>query len=256
MSIAFRLDYVGTKFHGWQRQPNADTIQAALENAFASLTGMHFPFTGCGRTDAGVHARGYIASVRAQTSIPLDKLPLAMNAKLPEDISVREAFVVPDDFHPVFSCCAKEYTYTIQNGRVRNPFYNDRAFFVPAILDREAIQICAKEFIGTRDFSAMRSLGSNVKTTVREVYEVDVRFDDTLIYMRFKASGFLYNMARTMAGTLLYAGLGKIMPGDITKILESQNRTAAGPTLEAHGLCMTGVWYPEPYTFLSNFDHS
>ena len=113
---------------------------------------------------------------------------------------------------------------------------------------------CAKEFLGVHDFAAMRTLGSNVKTTVREVYEVEVSFSGELIFVRIRASGFLYNMARTMTGTLLYAGLGKLRKGDIARILESGNRTLAGPTLEARGLCMTGVWYPEPYAHLGRQD--
>ncbi len=251
MGIAFRLDYLGTAFHGWQRQKNAPTVQQALEEAYQSLIGREAAFTGCGRTDAGVHARGYIASVREETSIPLDKLPLAMNARLPMDIAVREAFRVDADFHPVFSCMAKEYTYTIQNSRVRDPFSLHRALFVPAELDRRAMVNCAREFLGVHDFSAMRSLGSNVKTTVREVYETEVTFSGDKIFIRIRANGFLYNMARTMAGTLVYAGLGKLREGDITEILESKDRIQAGPTLEAGGLCMTGVWYPAPYSFLS-----
>ncbi|MBQ1504274.1 MAG: tRNA pseudouridine(38-40) synthase TruA [Oscillospiraceae bacterium] len=254
MTIALKLDYLGTNFHGWQRQKNAPTVQLALEQAFSRLTGKDAAFTGCGRTDAGVHAKGYIASVRESTTIPLDKLPLAMNAQLPFDISVHEAYAVDDAFHPVFSCTAKEYTYTIQNGRVRDPFYGDRALFVPAELDRDAMVQCAKEFLGVHDFAAMRTLGSNVKTTVREVYEVEVSFSGELIFVRIRASGFLYNMARTMTGTLLYAGLGKLREGDIARILESGNRTLAGPTLEARGLCMTGVWYPEPYAHLGRQD--
>lgn len=251
MSLAFKLDYLGTAFHGWQRQPGIPTVQAALEDAFSALTGQHTAFTGCGRTDAGVHARGYIASARAACAIPLAKLPLAMNAKLPQDISVREAYEVDDNFHPVFSCSAKEYTYTIYNGRVRDPFCGDRALFVPAELDYTAMCACAREFLGEHDFSAMRTLGSNVKTTVREVYALELSRQDAFIRIRIRANGFLYNMARTMAGTLLYAGLGKLAPGDISTILEEKNRCAAGPTLEAQGLCMTGVWYPQPYTFLS-----
>jgi tRNA pseudouridine38-40 synthase len=251
MSLAFKLDYFGAAFHGWQRQPGLATVQAALEEAFASLTGQHVSFTGCGRTDAGVHARGYVASARTQCGIPLAKLPLAMNAKLPKDVSVREAYAVDDQFHPVFSCTAKEYTYTIQNGHVRDPFYNDRALFVPAKLDYAAMCTCAREFLGEHDFSSMRTLGSNVKTTVREVYALELASDGSCIRIRIRANGFLYNMARTMAGTLLYAGLGKLKPGDITKILEGRDRCAAGPTLDARGLCMTGVWYPEPYAALS-----
>ena len=243
MNIRLTLNYMGTAYHGWQRQQNAVTVQQTLEDAFASLTGTHTPFVGCGRTDAGVHARGYVANTRAETGIPMEKLPLALNARLPRDISVCGAEVVPEDFHAVFSCTAKEYTYTIQNGRVRDPFLNDRAMFLPAPLDVGRMRTCAAEFLGEHDFSAVRSLGSNVSTTVRTVYACEVTAQGDLISIRIKASGFLYNMARAMAGTLVYAGLHKLSPGDISDILRSGDRWLAGPTLEAGGLCMTGVWY-------------
>ena len=243
MNIRLTLNYLGTAYHGWQRQQNAVTIQQTLEDAFASLMGVHTPFIGCGRTDAGVHARGYVANTRAETGIPLEKLPLALNARLPRDISVFAAEAAPEEFHAVFSCTAKEYTYTIQNGRVRDPFLNDRTMFIPAPLDVERMQTCSAEFLGEHDFSAVRSLGSNVSTTVRTVYDCEVAAQGSLITIRIKASGFLYNMARAMAGTLVYAGLGKLAPGDIAEILQSGDRRLAGPTLEAGGLCMTGVWY-------------
>ena len=244
MNIRLTLHYMGTAYHGWQRQQNAVTVQQTLEDAFASLTGVHTPFIGCGRTDAGVHARGYVANTHAQTGIPMEKLPLALNARLPRDISVCAAELAPEDFHAVFSCTAKEYTYTIQNGRVRDPFLNDRAMFIPAPLDVESMQICAVEFLGEHDFSAVRSLGSNVSTTVRTVHDCEVSTgNESLIQIRIRANGFLYNMARAMAGTLVYAGLGKLAPGDISEILRKGDRRLAGPTLEAGGLCMTGVWY-------------
>lgn len=243
MNIRFTLNYMGTAYHGWQRQQNAVTVQQTLEDAFASLTGVHTPFVGCGRTDAGVHARGYVANARAETGIPMEKLPLALNARLPRDISVFAAEAVPDAFHAVFSCTAKEYTYTIQNGRVRDPFLNDRSMFIPTPLDVDRMRACSAEFLGEHDFSAVRSLGSNVTTTVRTVYDCEVTAQGGIIAIRIKASGFLYNMARAMAGTLVYAGLCKLAPGDISDILRSGDRRLAGPTLEAGGLCMTGVWY-------------
>ena len=256
MSIALRLDYMGTSFHGWQRQKDDPTVQLALETAFSPLAGgKDCAFLGCGRTDAGVHAKSYIASTRADTTVPLEKLPLAMNARLPAGISVREAFRVDDSFHPVFSACGKEYTYTMQTGRVRDPFYADRAFFVPAKLDFDAMCACAPEFLGTHDFSSMRTLGSNVKTTVRTVTDCELTRNGELIFIRIRADGFLYNMARTMAGTLLYAGLGKLREGDISRILEEKNRSKAGPVLEAQGLCMTGVWYHEPFSFLGKSEN-
>ncbi len=148
MNIKLTLNYMGTAYHGWQRQQNAVTVQQTLEDAFASLTGIHTPFVGCGRTDAGVHARGYVANTHAETGIPMEKLPLALNARLPRDISVFAAEEAPEEFHAVFSCTGKEYTYSIQNGRVRDPFLNDRAMFIPASLDVPRMRRCAVEFLG------------------------------------------------------------------------------------------------------------
>jgi len=243
VNVLLTLDYMGTAYHGWQRQSNARTVQATLEDALESLIGAHVPIIGCGRTDAGVHARGYTANFRADTTIPLDRLPLALNAQLPDDIVVRNAEIVPDDFHAVFSCAAKEYTYTILNSHLRDPFLGDRSMHIPSPLDFGAMLECAAEFLGEHDFAAFRSVGSNVKTTVRTVCEIELRQDGSLITIRIKASGFLYNMARAMAGTLVWTGLGKLRSGDITAIIGSGDRTLAGPTLEPQGLCMTGVWY-------------
>lgn len=243
MNIRLVLDYMGTKYHGWQRQKDLPTVQQTLEDAFYTLTRERVVFTGCGRTDSGVHARGYTANAYTNTSIPMEKLPRALNSQLPDDISVLKADTVADDFHSVFSCTAKEYTYTIQNNRARDPFLNDRAMFIPAPLDIEAMKVCAEEFKGEHDFAAVRSVGSNVKTSVRTVYDCEITANDGIISIRIKANGFLYNMARAVAGTLVYAGLGKITAGEIARILESRERRLAGPTLEPHGLCMTGVWY-------------
>jgi tRNA pseudouridine38-40 synthase len=201
------------------------------------------PVIGCGRTDAGVHARGYIANTHNETNIPMEKLHLALNAMLPPDLAVHRAELADEDFHAVFSATSKEYTYTIVNSRVRDPFYLNRAMFIPTRLDSERMAECAAEFVGEHDFAAMRSVGSNVKTTVRTVYECEVIREGDIIRIRIRASGFLYNMARAMSGTLVYAGLGKLAPGDIARILEKGERTNAGPTLEAGGLCLTNISY-------------
>jgi len=246
-NIALTLSYRGTEFHGWQKQPKDPTIQEALSDAIFAITGDRVMPIGCGRTDAGVHARDYVANFRSNTAIPLERLPLALNAKLPRDIAVTRAQQVPEDFHAVFSCTRKEYTYTMLCARIRDPFRMDQAAFIPDRLNAEAMAAAAAEFCGTHDFVSMRTLGSNVKTTVRTVYDSQISWQDVpggrLIRYRVSANGFLYNMVRTMAGTLVYAGLGKLAPGDITRILAGGQRSQAGPVLPGCGLCMTGVWY-------------
>lgn len=242
-NTALRLSYNGTAYHGWQRQKSDPTIQQTLEQALSKLYKRHIGTIGCGRTDAGVHAEKYCVNFKADGNIPVDKLPLALNALLPDDISVSGAVQVPDDFHAVFSCLKKQYTYRIYNAAVRDPFLTDRAWFRPERLDEQLMQRAAEQFVGTHDFAAVRSVGTNVKTTVRTVYNFDVERRGDMISLTVCANGFLYNMVRAMVGTVLYAAIGKIAPEDIGAILQSGNRCLAGPTVPPHGLYMTGVWY-------------
>ena len=245
--IALRLGYDGTAYHGWQRQKNAATVQETLEGALSRLYKEEIHVIGCGRTDAGVHARKYLANyrVRGAVHIPAERLPMALNALLPWDISVTGACVVPEDFHAVFSCTRKEYTYYVRSGGFRDPFEKDRVWFRPEALDLKMLQRAAAQFLGTHDFAAVRSVGTNVKTTVRTVYDFEVRREGNLFSFRIAASGFLYNMARAMVGTVLYASLGKLRPEDIPRILAEGDRTLAGPTVPPQGLYMTDVRYPD-----------
>ena len=156
-NIALRLAYLGTNYHGWQYQNNALSIQQVLQEALAKATGCQVVLSGVGRTDAGVHARAYVANGRMRTGIPLDKLPLAVGAYLPEDIAVSRATEVPEDFDARFNCRSKEYTYLIHNSRTRNPFYHNRAYFCPAPLDFEAMVQAAPHFEGQQDFEIGRA---------------------------------------------------------------------------------------------------
>ena len=201
--------------------------------------------TGCGRTDAGVHARNYVANVHTNSRIPVDRLPYAMNTHLPHDIVVREAFEVPEEFNAIGSCVKKEYTYLIYNSGIRDPFYVNRAWFYPKHLNEKIMQRAADCFIGTHDFAAVRSVGTDVKSTVRTVYDYKVERDGDLISLRVSANGFLYNMARAMAGTCVYAAEGKFPPEAVAQILLNGDRTAAGPTVPPGGLYMTQLWYDD-----------
>lgn len=242
-NIALRLCYDGTNYHGWQRQKNLITVQEALETALTKLLKSETRVLGCGRTDAGVHAKVYCANFKTEGSIPTERLPLALNAILPPDIAVSEAINVENDFHAVFSCLKKEYTYYIYNSRVRDPFLLNRAYFHPEPLDPDIMQRAASAFVGTHDFSAVRSVGTKVKTTVRTVHWYEVKREEDMLSFRICANGFLYNMARAMVGTVLYASLGKLKPEDISDILNQGNRCLAGPTVPPQGLYMTGIWY-------------
>jgi len=244
-NIALFLTYEGTAYHGWQMQKNLATVQETMEKAVAMVVGHSVHVTGCGRTDAGVHAKCYVANFRTASTIPVDRLPYALNTHLPADIVVIKAFEVGGDFNAIGSCARKEYTYLIYNSRVRDPFYVNRAWFYPKHLDETVMQQAAAQFVGTHDFAAVRSVGTDVKSTVRTVYYYDVERKGNLIYLRVCANGFLYNMARAMAGTVVYAAEGKIAPDEIGKILESGNRTAAGPTVPPGGLYMSHLWYDD-----------
>ncbi len=245
-NIALKLTYVGTAYHGWQIQKNAVTVEETLEHALASVVGHPVKCTGAGRTDAGVHARVYIANFHTTSTIPCERLPLAVNTRLPEDIVVTKATEVPEDFNAIGSCLKKEYTYQIYNSRIRDPFYVDRVWFYPKKLDETVMAAAAAQFVGTHDFAAVRSVGTETRTTVRTVYYFEVERKDNLILCRVCADGFLYNMARAMVGTIVYASEGKLTPEEIPAILEGRCRTDAGPTAPPGGLYMTKLWYNEP----------
>jgi len=244
-NIALFITYLGTAYHGWQMQKNLATVQETMEKGIARIVGQPVHVTGCGRTDAGVHAKCYVANFRTDSTIPVDRLPYALNTHLPQDIVVTKAMEVHDGFNAIGSCAKKEYTYLIYNSRLKDPFYVDRAWFYPRNLDEGIMQAAADQFVGTHDFAAVRSVGTDVKSTVRTVYYYKVERDGALLRLRVCANGFLYNMARAMAGTVVYAAEGKIHPEDINRILDAGNRTAAGPTVPPGGLYMTHLWYDD-----------
>lgn len=242
-NIALFLTYLGTAYHGWQVQKELSTVGGTLEAAAEQVVGHPVHMTGCGRTDAGVHARVYVANFRTTSAIPSDRLPYALNTHLPPDIVVTQAREVSDGFNAIGSCVRKEYTYLIYNDRIRDPFYVNRAWFYPKHLDEGIMQAAGSQFVGTHDFAAVRSVGTDVKSTVRTVYDYQVRRKGKLLELRVSANGFLYNMARAMAGTVVYAAEGKFPPEAIGRILEEGNRTAAGPTVPPGGLYLTHLWY-------------
>ena len=242
-NIALRLRYDGTNYHGWQVQKTEVTVAETLENALSRLCGHKVKVTGCGRTDAGVHAERYCANFKTDCTIPTDRFPLAVNTYLPQDISVSDAVEAPEDFNAILSCIKKEYTYRIYNSRIKDPFLANRAYFTPAPLDEKRMAEGAKYFIGTHDFAAVRSVGTETKTTVRTVYDYEVTREGNLISLRVCADGFLYNMARAMAGTLIYVSEGKIKPEEIPELLARGDRRLTGPTVPPEGLYMTHIWY-------------
>ncbi|MEG1404902.1 MAG: tRNA pseudouridine(38-40) synthase TruA [Oscillospiraceae bacterium] len=242
-NIALRLSYDGSRYHGWQVQKTEASVAEALETALSEICCHPVKVVGCGRTDAGVHALRYCANFKTDCNIPTERLPLAVNSRLPFDISAVDAADAPEDFNAILSCKQKEYIYKIHNSRIRDPFLTNRACFYPSPLNVEKMAEAAVAFEGTHDFRAVRSVGTETKTTVRTIYWCNVAAEDNIITMRVCANGFLYNMVRAIAGTLVYAGLGKISPCDIPALLETGDRRLTGPTMPPEGLYMSRVWY-------------
>ena len=174
-NIALVLMYNGTAYHGWQVQKTEISVAQTLEKGLSMVCGHPVKVTGCGRTDAGVHAEHYVANFRTESRIPVERLPFAVNTHIPEDIVVKAAYEVAEDFNAIGSCIKKEYTYRIYNSRVKNPFYVNRAYFYPKRLDEEVMDRAARMFEGTHDFAAVRSVGTNVRSTVRTIYYCRVR---------------------------------------------------------------------------------
>jgi tRNA pseudouridine38-40 synthase len=246
-NIALKLMYDGTAYHGWQVQKRDVTVAETLEQALAQIMCHPVKLTGCGRTDAGVHAEVYIANFHTSSTIPCERLPLAINSRLPGDIVVTRASDVPPAFNAIGSCIKKEYTYRIFNSRIRDAFLVNRVWFYPKHLNETVMQEAASFFVGTHDFAAVRSVGTETRTTVRTVHYFDISRKGNLLECRVCADGFLYNMARAMVGSCVYAAERKFAPGDIPAILQGRNRTDAGPTAPPQGLYMTGLWYEESY---------
>ena len=242
-NIALRLRYDGSRYHGWQVQKNAITVAQTMEEALAKVCGERVKLTGCGRTDAGVHALRYCANFHSDCTVPVDRMPLALNSRLPDDIAVVDAVEVPDDFNAIGSCVKKEYVYKILNSRIPDPFLADRVCFYPQRLDISLMQAAARAFEGTHDFKAVRSEGTQTKTTVRTVYWCRAEKDGDLITVSICANGFLYNMCRAMVSTMVYASYGKLIPEEIPALLEKRDRRLTGPTMPPQGLYLNRVWY-------------
>ena len=242
-NLALFLKYDGTAYHGWQVQKNACSVAQTLEEAAADVVGHPVHMTGCGRTDAGVHARTYVANFRTESRIPVDRVAYALNTHLPADIVVTGAREVPLGFNAIGSCVRKEYTYQIYNSRIRDAFLEHRVCFYPQPLDFERLARAGRAFEGTHDFAAVCSVGTETRTTVRTVHWCRAERDGPLISIAVCADGFLYNMVRAIVGTMVYASYGKIEPEAIPALLATRDRRLTGPTMPPQGLYLNRVWY-------------
>lgn len=250
--LKLTIAYDGRGFVGWQVQPNGKTIQGELESAWRAFTGETLRITGSGRTDSGVHALGQVASLKTESTMPAKAIRLALNAHLPATIVVRDVQEAAEGFNAISDAIGKTYRYWIQIGRVRHPFLIDRCWFVPRHLDISAMQAAAVHLQGERDFASMQTTGAPRRSTIRHVtgLQVDTQSLDgfPMVEIQISANGFLYNMVRNIAGTLVDVGRGRTTPESIPGILAAKDRSVAGPTAPAAGLTMISVDYPDAST--------
>ena len=237
------LCYDGTEYHGFQRQENGITIQQVVETAIKKVTGEILSITGCSRTDAGVHATEYVCNFKTESTVPADKFCFALNSYMPDDVSCIASSEATMDFHARYSAKAKTYTYTIYNAPHKNPVLCRFAWHYPIKIDVEKMKKAAKYIVGTHDFTAFMASGGQQKTTVKTVNFIDIAQNEKEITISINADGFLYNMVRIIAGTLVYAGVGKIDPDDLPDIIESKERVRAGITAPPQGLCLKKIFY-------------
>lgn len=252
MKILLKIAYLGTGYCGYQVQPNGTTVQEKLNEAAKCVFGFDCDIIGCSRTDSGVHARGFCATVTKkgtgalETAVPTQRIPRAMNVNLPPDIAVLSAHAVPDDFHARYSVVSKEYEYLIYNGAERDPFFEGRAWHIPKRFDDAAVAAmheAARCFVGKHDFTALRDGDPDEKDPVRHVFDASVTRRGDLISFRVRADGFLYHMVRVMTGTLVEVGRGRLSPLDVSTFLKEKNRKGCGATAPACGLYLDRVFY-------------
>jgi tRNA pseudouridine38-40 synthase len=243
--ILLRVAYDGTDFHGWQVQPNARSVEGELNKAIQEMTGEEISVIGASRTDAGVHGIGNVAVFDTLSPIPADKFMYALNTKLPEDVSVVESREVAADFHPRHCDSIKTYEYRFYVSEVNNPLKRRNAYRIQYRPDTKLMNEAAAYLVGEHDFKSFCSVHTSAETTVRKLYSAAVREDGDDIVIRVSGAGFLYNMVRIIAGTLLDVGNKKYEPEHIKGILEGCDRTLAGPTLEPQGLTLISIEFPD-----------
>lgn len=243
MRVKLVVAYDGTNYCGWQIQPNGITIEEMLNKHLSELLGEHIVVTGASRTDAGVHSLGNVAVFDTNTRMPAEKISFALNQRLPEDIVVQNSCQVPEDFHPRFSKSVKTYEYRILNRKFRLPLERNTSYFYHYPLDVEKMQQAAVCLVGEHDFSSFSSVHAQTNTFVRTIYSLNVKKEGDIISIRITGNGFLYNMVRIIAGTLIQVGAGIIALEKVQEILEGKDRELAGPTAPAHGLTMIGIDY-------------
>ncbi len=244
--LRLTIEYDGTELGGWQRQPNAPTVQAHLERALATMLQHEVRVTGASRTDAGVHALGQVATFQTVRTIPVHGLRRGLNGLLPPAIAVTDVAEVPADFHPRFSASGKHYQYLVVNRADRSPRWARWAWHRPEALDHAAMAEAARGFIGRHDFAGFRATGCAARTTTRTLHRVEIgprMGDPDVLAIDVEGDAFLRNMVRILVGTLLGVGEGRLAAAQIAEIIASRDRRRAGQTAPAHGLTLVAVRY-------------
>ncbi len=235
--------YDGTEYYGWQAQSNFITIEEVLNRELSALLKEQITVIGASRTDSGVHAMGNVAVFDTETRIPADRISYALNQRLPEDIVIQESREVPLDFHPRFTDTKKTYEYRIYNAVHPMPLNRRYTHFVYNDIDVERMQAAANYLIGEHDFVSFCSVNTQVKSTVRTIYSLDIIKENQEIIIRIQGNGFLYNMVRIIAGTLIQVGIHYYEPEKVAWMLEQKDRTVSGPTAPAKGLTLVKIEY-------------
>ena len=252
MKILLYISFLGTNYCGYQTQKDRPTVQGALCEAAQKVFGVKCDITGCSRTDSGVHANMFCATVSESgreeicTTIPTDKIPIAFGTVLPQDITVFRAEEVGDSFHPRYDVKYKEYVYKIYTAPTSNPFFADRSWHYSRGIDDAALELMregARRFVGKHDFAAYMASGSDIKDTVRTIFDATVTREGDFVEFGVSADGFLYNMVRILTGTLIGIAEGRISPDEVDSITESRDRKRAGVTAPAKGLYLNRVVY-------------
>ena len=243
-NIKLTIEYDGKDFNGWQKQPNKPNIQGSIEYAIEQITGEKVELNASGRTDAGVHAFAQVANFKTNSNINIEKFPIAINSKIKKSIRIIDAEEVDEKFHSRLSCKQKTYRYVINNSKFSSAIYRNFETHIPYKLDISKMQKAVKYFEGEHDFKAFKASGTSSKSSVRKIFTAEViKCENNRIYIELTGNGFLYNMVRIIAGTLVDVGTGKISPEEIPNIISDGSREKAGKTLPPNGLFLVDVKY-------------
>ena len=243
-NIKLVIEYDGKEFNGWQKQPNKLNIQGSIEEAIKQITGEEIELNASGRTDSGVHAYGQVANFKTESNLPIEKFPVAINTKLKKSIRIIKAEEVDERFHSRLNCKKKTYRYVINNSEFASAIYRNLETHIPQKLNIKKMKEAIKYFEGEHDFKAFKASGTSSKSSVRTIYKAEIiEMPNNRIYIELTGNGFLYNMVRIIAGTLVDVGLEKIKPKEISNIIEKGKRDLAGKTLPPNGLFLLNVEY-------------